>query len=294
MQMIKSPRHRTAAIITTYKPDSGFLNRFSETADFCDLVIVVDNTPGRHPFTELGPKFVVIQDGVNKGLGTALNIGIERAKRDGIEGVFLFDQDSSPTAALLDSLLGSVQAANSERVCVGPLHIDDQQPGSAPEHLSDDRAAGLKRVTCLATSGMTFRLGAVSPTDSFSTDLFLDFVDFEWCWRMKNQGWTFYKSTVAVMPHRLGLAQRRLLGLTYHVPSPYRHYYQFRDTLKLIGWRYTPIYSKIRLGGILPLKLIAYPFIMDRGQERLHWMLRGIADRARGITGIGAAGELLN
>ena len=96
------------------------------------------------------------------------------------------------------------------------------------------------------------------------------------------------------MPHRLGLAQRRFLGLTYHVPAPYRHYFQFRDTLRLTVRPHVPLYSKIRLAGVLPFKALAYPFLLDRGGERARWMARGVADAFRRVGGIGAARETLN
>jgi rhamnosyltransferase len=280
---------KTAAIITAFKPDAQFSVRFDQAATYCDIVIVVDNTPGTHRFENLNSKFVVFQDGVNKGLGAALNAGLAVAKQQGVELVFLFDQDSSPTGNLLQALVEALDSEGTARVCIGPLLVDDQAPTAKFPVAHDLTSTSLLPMTCLATSGMAFNLGALAVDDDFSTDLFLDFVDFEWCWRLGRRGWRFYKLTSAPMPHRLGLAQRHLFGLTYHVPSPYRHYYQFRDTLRLVRWNYTPMYSKFRLAGILPLKLLVYPFIMDRGLERLGWMFRGIADSFNGIRGIGAA-----
>lgn len=286
---------RLAAVITAYKPDEGFARRFSEATELCHRVIVVDNTPGGHSFGGLGPRFIVVQDGVNKGLGPALNAGLRLARAEGVGTVFLFDQDSSPSRTLLAALLAALERTGDERSCVGPLHVDDQAAAAAaPMHAAGDNAGPrLQRVSCLATSGMTFRLGSLTEHDYFSSDLFLDFVDFEWCWRLGSRGWRFYKAHDAVMPHRLGLAQRRLLGLTYHVPSPYRHYFQFRDTLRLLTWSHAPLYSKFRLGALLPLKLVCYPFLLDRGAERLRWMVRGTIDAVRGTKGMGAAARLL-
>jgi rhamnosyltransferase len=69
-----------------------------------------------------------------------------------------------------------------------------------------------------------------------------------------------------------------MLGMHYHVPAPYRHYFQFRDTLRLLTFRHVPLYSKVRLGALLPPKFLVYPFILDRGVERVGWMLKGIRD----------------
>lgn len=292
-----APGSALAAIVTTFKPDSRFFQRFEPALALCASVIVVDNTPGRHDFGERprGAAVQIFQDGQNKGLGPALNIGIAAAKRAGADSVILFDQDSTPSADFLRRMASLLDSA-AGNVCFGPRHLDDALV-TAQER--DVNAAPsfeplLDAVSCLPTSGMIFRIGGLEPDQLFSEELFLDFVDFDWCWRLRERGWQFYRASNVVMPHRLGLGQRRFLHLTYHVPAPYRHYFQFRDTLRLTLRPHVPLYSKLRLAGILPLKVLAYPFLMDRGWERLRWMARGTIDALRSVGGIGAARETLS
>lgn len=288
-----------AIVVTTYKPDAEFATRFSAALGYCNCFIVVDNTPGGHCFTGLNAhaaEVVVLQDGVNKGLGKALNLGIAAALRAGSSHAVLFDQDSSPNKAFLTDMLAMHQLAEREQqqpVCIGPLHVDDATHLSKA---SQDRTHAhdvLRPVSCLATSGMLFRPDRLPTGSSFTEEFFLDFVDFDWCWRLQQKGWVFRRALGVTMLHRLGLAQRSFLGLTYHVPAPYRHYFQFRDTLRLVSKSHVPLYAKFRLGLLLPLKIVAYPFVLDKGWERLRWMVRGIADALRGVTGAGAAGKAL-
>jgi rhamnosyltransferase len=284
---------RVAAIYTTYHPDDGFRQRICHVVDRCALTIIVDNTPGGHRFAPgQTDGLVVLQDGCNKGLGVALNAGLAEALRQGCDAVVLFDQDSSPRPDFIPALLEGLAAAGP-RAIVGPLLVDDAEtspdarpPGAGHAPIIDD-------VTCIATSGMCFRLHGLAPDDRFTEDFFLDFVDFDWCWRLRRQGWRICRLRSLQMPHRLGLGQRRLLGLTYHVPAPFRHYFQFRDTLKLATRPYVPTYSRVRLSVILLPKLIVYPFLLDGGLERLRWMLRGIRDAFRAVPGIGAAAAKL-
>jgi rhamnosyltransferase len=288
-----------AAVVTTYKPDANFFARFADTMAFCGRFIVVDNTPGGHAFAPAPHGAVqILQDGQNKGLGAALNAGIDAARQAGMQAVVLFDQDSSPSRDFLQDLLRTLdaaRAADAAPACIGPRHVDDANMGAEPAvPLRAGAPSRLEAVTCLATSGMLFRIDAPGADERFTEDFFLDFVDFEWCWRLGRRGWRFYRAVDVTMPHRLGLAQRRFLGLTYHVPAPYRHYFQFRDTLRLTVRPHVPLYSKIRLAGVLPLKALAYPFLLDRGSERARWMARGIADAFRRVGGIGAARETLN
>jgi rhamnosyltransferase len=282
---------RIAAIYTTYRPDEEFRKRIRHVVDSCVLTVIVDNTPGGHTFSARQiDGLTLLQDGRNKGLGGALNAGLSEARRQGCNAVVLFDQDSSPAPYFIEKLFQGLAEAGP-RALVGPLLVDDTH--ADPETPTIATMPRLTKVTCVATSGMCFRLDALKPADHFTEELFLDFVDFDWCWRMRKNGWGVYRLMSLPMPHRLGIAQRSFLGLTYHVPAPFRHYFQFRDTLCLVTRGYVPLYSRIRLLAILVPKLLLYPFLLDNGIARLFWMFQGIRDAFRGVTGIGAAAALL-
>lgn len=283
-----------AVVVTAYKPDAGFQDRFSGLLASCDVIVVSDNTPAGRASAELPPGFVHLRHGRNLGLGPALNAGIAAARAAGAQVVMLFDQDSTPSIAFFDALISraeEIRKIASDRIVIGPAHVDDQ--ATTREAVVRSEASNAK-VTCLPTSGMVFRLEDLGPDDLFDEELFLDLVDFEWCWRLGAKGWSFFRALDIPMSHRLGEAQRKFLGLTYHVPAPYRHYFQVRDTPRLALRRYVPMYAKLRLVGVLPVKALFYPFILDRGLERLGWMLRGMVDAMRGIHGVGAAGRRLS
>lgn len=285
---------RIAAIYTTYHPDDGFRHRIRHVVESCELTVVVDNTPGGHAFAPgQTDGLIVLQDGRNKGLGAALNAGLAEARRQGCNAVVLFDQDSSPQADFISVLFEGLAAAGP-RTILGPLLIDDAEtPAAAGPPPVTTATPQFDEVTCIATSGMCFRLDELTSSDRFTEDFFLDFVDFDWCWRLRGRGWQIFRLLSLPMPHRLGLAQRRFVGLSYNVPAPFRHYFQFRDTIKLATRSYVPTYSRMRLSLVLLPKLIFYPVLLDRGLERLHWMLLGIRDAGRTVTGIGAAATTL-
>ena len=284
---------KKALIFTCYKPDLNFEKNLISYSSFIDFIIVVDNTPGGFKFNLCSKNIIILQDGVNKGLGAALNIGLLKARDCMVDIVYLFDQDSTPSQILLKNLEKHLLSISNQRVCIAPLHIDDQVADKSSPPL-DNLSNPTQKVTCLATSGMIFRLNQILDDDFFDqSNLFLDFVDFEWCWRLANKGWSFYRINSLSMLHRLGLSQSHFFGIKYHVPSPYRHYYQFRDTLKLISNPLVPLYSKFKLGLILIPKFFIYPFILPCGFERFRWMMLGINDGLKNIPGIGAARILL-
>jgi rhamnosyltransferase len=285
---------KIAAIVTTYKPDNLFFKRVQVMSENCDYVFICDNTPGGHDFVFLGRKIIILQDGINKGLGAALNLGLKKALSLGVSIVHLFDQDSSPTTFLFKKLQQALLAESSFKCCVAPRHVDDVRTDLKIAHTDID-IFDFKSFSCLATSGMTFFISNIQEDDFFDEEFFfLDFVDFEWCWRLALKGWVFKKVMNVEMPHRLGDSERIFFGLKYHVPSAFRHYFQFRDTIRLSRMSYVPIYSKAKLLILLPIKLAIYPIIMDHGLNRLCWMFLGLRDSINSTKGIGAATEILN
>ncbi len=288
--------HRIAAIYTTYHPDQDFRHRIRHVIDHCSVVIIVDNTPNGHIFaTGQIDGFVLLQDGCNKGLGAALNLGIDEAIRQSCDAVVLFDQDSSPQPDFISSLINGLTAAGP-RAVVGPLLFDQVKNNATSNiiknNMNDQKAnvsLVLEDVSFIATSGMGFRLMELTQQEKFTENFFLDFVDYDWCWRLREKGWRIYRLSSLPLAHSLGLAQRSFMGITYHLPETYRHYFQFRDSLKLITRSYVPFLSRVRLFIILLPKLVVYPILLDSGLERLRWMLRGIRDAIRSVPGVGAA-----
>jgi rhamnosyltransferase len=283
---------KKCAIYTLYKPDSNLIKRIHAVYDFFDLIIFVDNTPGGYDFKFLPEKIKLYSDGFNKGLPNALNIGLQIAYENNMDYVYLFDQDSSPDNLVVKKLLESIIGYPYQNIIVGPLHIDDANiPSELDSNSSEYEYFNSK---CLATSGIAFKLTSTILKFKFDESLFLDLVDFDWCWRLELNGFKVFKILNIKMPHRLGICQRNFCGIIYHIPAPFRHYFQFRDSLRMAMRPYVPIKSKIRLLGILPIKLIFYPIIMDDGFKRFKWMIKGIYSFAIKKYNIGLAYSFLS
>jgi rhamnosyltransferase len=286
---------KLCAVLTAYKPDSNIFDRFRPILGCCDQIFIVDNTPGGCGL-DAPDGFVVLSDGVNKGLGSALNQGISAAAQIGSDLVILFDQDSHPDGNLVNSLLElyiKFGKSGERNICIGPTHVDDSQM-IHESVVVRNHYSSVKEVSCLPTSGMLLSVKTIPKSVRFSTNLFLDLVDFDFCWNLSTHNWHMYRADHINMFHRLGISERKFLFMKYHVPSPYRHYYQFRDSLSVFFNSNAPIYSRWRLVALLPIKFFVYPFILDRGLERIQWMLLGIFDYVRGIKGVGAPSIILS
>lgn len=145
----------------------------------------------------------------------------------------------------------------------------------------------------LPTSGMTFRLSNIDNDALFTDKLFIDWVDHEWCYRIAKQGWRFARNMNAKMPHRLGEREAYFFAKRFFVPTPFRHYFQVRDGLALITLKHVPLHAKFRILATYPARLILYPIILEKGLERLKWMLMGTAAAFKGEVGAGKCADIV-
>lgn len=271
------------AVFTCYKPSAEFNNTILRILEVCDFVVVVDNTPGKASFM-LPVGAHLLQDGINKGLGKALNLGILAAKEYGCSHVLLLDQDTEIQAKNIVDLFLAHQAQDNTQLCLGPVLY-----ASGTRYAPHDDVEMELPVSQMATSGMLFSLVNFKSDTLFSEEFFVDFVDYEWCWRVGKQGWQFKLLPRVTIPHQLGMGPRSFLGLKFNVPAPFRHYFQFRDTLFITRLSYAPVGLRLRLAMLLLLKFLVYPLILGDGRERIIWMSVGTRDFFSEKRGAGSA-----
>lgn len=279
---------RTAAIIVTYHPNQNELtNLVRKSADQVEQVLVVDNgspTPIECWLEGIAATVTLIKLGDNLGIARAQNIGIERAREFGLDYVILFDQDSDPeldtllnlTNALTDLLKRHIKVA-----CVGPRYVDKRHNALAPfirvEGLSLVRTScssntDIVSVDHVISSGSVIPLKTLDVVGGMKEELFIDYVDLEWCERAMFMGYQTYGVPVAKMEHALGDDPISFLGVAYPARSPLRHYYMFRNAI----WMYRQSYVRWNWKVVDGLRLLRkYVFYILFAEPRhLHfWMM---------------------
>ncbi|MBU1932156.1 glycosyltransferase, partial [Patescibacteria group bacterium] len=103
-----------AAVIVTYFPDANAIETLEKVSGLCETVIVIDNTPEKtmRRFPDLN-NLTVWKSAENVGLAAALNLGMKLATKQGVENVFLLDQDSRPSHRYFQDMLNFKSRMNS-------------------------------------------------------------------------------------------------------------------------------------------------------------------------------------
>ncbi len=240
MNAIPSNGLNVCALIVTYHPDSGFLDRAATIAGQVSHTIVVDNSGVAFSLEQLGgiPNLTILRNETNVGLGAALNQGMRFARRAGHQFALLFDQDSTPLpgmAATLARIRDTFESdAGTTILC---SNFTDERteknwidPESSPNRLWIDAPS-------MTTSGSLVPLEVFEFLGPFREDLFVDLIDMEYSLRARSRGCRVLVSVRPLMMHRVGAKQRRrLLWRTvwpsYH--SPERRFLMARNTIRLV------------------------------------------------------------
>ena len=274
----------TAAVIVSYHPDDEFGERLAKLRSQFAAVYWIDNTPGadagsRH-IRDLGVNY--ISQGVNAGLGTALNMGCAAALKDGFEWVVTFDQDSDIAADFLGQQIAAWQESDSSAFIMGCNY-------SAGDVDKPRFRVGDYLVVCktVITSGCLMCLPVWDDLGRFRDDYFIDGIDHEICLRGRSKGLVVSRHGRVLMKHRIGERSANYRILPY-LHTPVRKYYSMRNGTQNI-LRYAtsePIWAVRKSATLAWEVVIALLFEPDR-RRKMRAIFRGLRD---GLTSrMGAA-----
>lgn len=224
-----------AAVLTAYHPDERLAAVVEAALLTCAAVIVADNTPAdASSMAEKldDPRVTVLRSGRNLGVAAALNLGVA-ALPDDTAAVLFLDQDSILPPELVHGLIAHLDDPSIG--VVGPAAVEAGS-GSAYESLAGLHKEVSNRYAVI-TSGMIVRRSCFDLVPAFREDFFVDYVDVDFCLRLRRAGVRVVRDKSLVLPHSIGDGrEHKVLGLTVrvtHYPA-WRHYWTARNGMILI------------------------------------------------------------
>jgi rhamnosyltransferase len=285
----------TYCIIVCYRPDVAQLTILCERALAGRAkVILVDNTEAPYLLRETLPQgCTLITLFHNSGIAHAQNVGVAEAISAGAAILVFFDQDSKIEAGFLERLVGAVNVGVPD--IVAPLCFDDvtgvplpsarvsRHGFSTPVH--PDGSSGRYPADIVISSGTVVTRQVFDVAGVFDPDLFIDFVDVEWCLRCRHHGIPIHIVPGAVMRHSIGTRNHRLGPLTILVHGPTRCYYQIRNSFLLLRKRHIPLIFSLKQIVFVILNRMALLIWAEDRPAYLRAYLSGVWDGLNGVTG---------
>ncbi|OOP61071.1 hypothetical protein BMF89_14320 [Arthrobacter sp. SRS-W-1-2016] len=212
--------------IVTFNPDLGRL-RENLTAAFHEVgeIVIIDNNSENlgsiESLRDEFPGLYILANTSNGGIATALNQVMAWAAKRGMAWALLLDQDSVVARGMVDSLARSIDA---EVGVVCPSIVDRSDPSPVIE------SGPPVDVDYCITSGSLCSVKAWKSVDGYDEAMFIDFVDFDFCLRLREAGFRIIREPGSTLLHEIGQITRHGPMTAYH-HSAFRSYHMARDML---------------------------------------------------------------
>ena len=248
------------SIIVLYKADlDTFKKILAAHQNNFSNIILVNNSPEISIDSLKSSQVTIINNPDNIGLAAALNVGILEAKKQGAEMVALFDQDSLLPDDFAQNMLKQINTYKFDKnpalfSSVFFNHVTDNY-GSIinfkPFRLirsKPDKHKSHNHPQYVITSGSFIPISVLDDVGLMCEELFIDFVDIEWCLRARAKGYEIVSFPKIEIVHHLGDSSVSFMGTKYPIHSPLRMYYYFRNAmylyrLKEIDWNWRVVDS---------------------------------------------------
>jgi rhamnosyltransferase len=180
----------------------------------------------------------------NYGIAYAQNVGIKKALEENVDYILLSDQD---TIYPLDYIEKMLECFKEDKVAAaGPLFIDAHT--GKVQFFVKKGLIGFKKVypktgkhevLQLIASGTIINVKSIQEIGLMKEELFIDWVDMEWCWRATKKGFKIIGNADVVIEHFHGEKSKEFLGKNITLKSYVRNYYTIRNGI------YLALYSNV-------------------------------------------------
>ena len=217
-------------VVVLYNPEKSILENIHSYIDELEVLYIVDNSESKNNDLILELKKInkcqYIDNEGNKGIAHALNVGAKLAIENDADWLLTMDQDSKFMDDSLNILLNYIK----QNICkdigiLSPFHNITNNSNLAHETVEVDT---------VMTSGNLLNLKAYIEIGGFLEKLFIDYVDNEYCLRLKVNDFKILQVENVFLKHSLGaMKSKKLFGKTiYYTNHNYmRRYYITRNSL---------------------------------------------------------------
>ena len=203
----KNPTKSVAAGIVLFKPnfDRLFISLKNISVQI-STVILYNNGADIGKIEEFKENcscnIIIVGDGKNNGIASALNGIMRTAEELGIEWVLTLDQDSIVPTNLYSVFFRLMKNKNVAIVC-------SQNIDSRRKYMKPVLEPKVEKVRMCDTSGSCTNVSIWRELGGFDDWLFIDLVDNDFCKRVVLKGYRILRANEVIMDHQYGNLERR-------------------------------------------------------------------------------------
>ena len=265
-----------ASGIVAYNPDMPLFKKNIEAiSPQCQVVFIIDNGSSNIvSIRDTANKYenvVLIENTKNLGIAYALNQIFFNAMELGYEWLITLDQDSICSDNLVEQLYGYVNIPGVGVICPKI----DYRNFPKKKHVSN---AEYDYIEACMTSGSLTKVQAWKNVGGFDNWMFIDYVDNDFCMRLKTRNYKIIRANRVLMYHELGNTTiKNFFGVKISLfnHSEFRNYYYCRNSIYFIK-KYKNNISVKKYILILIYWELKKIFFEKNRKETINSMIKGI------------------
>lgn len=261
-------------VMITYNPDSSVVNNLNALIKQVSYVMIIDNGSDKKNLIQMSDfinenKVKILINESNMGIAYALNQGLNEAISRNFKLMLTMDQDSNLLDGCVDKMI-RVLNENNSLISVGP-NFNNKLVMSDKDYFEVDS---------LITSGNLFYTTSAKSIGGFTSDLFIDGVDFDFSLSLRASQGKLAIVKDAKMNHMLGeIIYIKIFNNTFqfNIHSPLRHYYMYRNHYYIMSkfiFSFTKYCLKKELG--MWKYFLEVIFVHPNKKENIQMILKGL------------------
>ncbi|MDD5020566.1 MAG: glycosyltransferase [Endomicrobiaceae bacterium] len=243
------------AVIVSYEPDEALIRLYESIKNQVDEVLVIDNASGckksKKILQDLPGEVKIIYNDKNYGIAKALNQGARYAIENNYKWLLTLDHDSEFLQGTYNLLLQSYKILpNKEKtMLIAPQYKEKIYLKPANNILiSGIKNIIWKKQNFIITSGSLIKTEVFKSAGFFEEKLFIDKVDFDFCFKLTQKGFTCLIASNVYFSHQLSKPVIKSGIKSFNYP-PVRRYYIARNSVFLFKkyFFYSPFHMSLTL-----------------------------------------------
>jgi rhamnosyltransferase len=225
---------KAAAVVILFNPNKNLQRNVLSYLNDVSFLYLVDNSETSSFSTEVLAaykyKILTIHNASNEGIAKRLNQACRLALKDGFNYLLTMDQDSFFDERMMKEYFKCIQSY--------PLKEKVAMFGVNYEERTSNLTCNYNKVKVLITSGSVINLNNYEDINGFDENLFIDYVDTDYCFKSILKGYELVQFSNIYMHHEIGTATqylsiKNLKSSKRSIHSSTRLYYMTRNFLYL-------------------------------------------------------------
>lgn len=269
---------KVAVIIVLYNPDTNDIDNVRRIAQY-NVGFVVDNSLIPFMDGETIGNMSYICNKANIGIAKAQNVALREILKGDYEYVVFLDQDTRVVVDYpLQIAMEFSRIDNGRLAVLGPQVVNAVTGGqyASAIHKYEISENGFSLRKHIISSGSCMSINALKDVGLMWGELFIDYVDFEWCWRAASKGYQCGVTSHLQISHHVGQRELSIGKYKVIISAQQRYFYQYRNFIWLIQKKYVPLQWKCATCVKFLLRLVYFPILVNGGLKYWNNMIKGL------------------